>query len=534
VSSAPAPGEPLDPELVAALARAHERHVQTHLSHVFLTRERVHKLRKAVDLGFVDFSRRAERNADCLREVRLNRRLAPDVYLGVAPVVRGPGRRYGVGPLGETIPAASPDEHVVVMRRLPDGRDAQALLAARRLRPAQIDAVAALVADFHARSRRERPLAIDAETWRQRIAWPVAANFESLEPALAPGGDAHGTFAPARLERLRAASEAWLEAHGDRLEARRKAGRGVDGHGDLHLDHVWFEHDEAAPLLVDCLEFRDDLREIDAASEVAFLAMDLAYRGARRLGERFVARYAAHADDFDLYGVLDFFVAYRAAVRAKVAAVAAADSAIGRAQRDAARASVRRHLLLAERAFAPRAPGALVLVGGVVGTGKSSVAAVLAEALGGVVIASDRVRKRGGRSAPPRYDEASKHAIYEALLERARPVLRAGRTAVLDATWDLAMRRGRALALAAEERAPAFLIETRCAAAIARERLAARQRAGRDPSDAGPELHAISARRFEAPREWPRGARAVVRTDAPWRGRVRALARRVAASRARS
>jgi aminoglycoside phosphotransferase family enzyme/predicted kinase len=529
--------EPLDPTLVAALARgaalprasggtSRVQHVQTHLSHVFLAGDRVYKLRKAVDLGFVCFATRDERNADCLREVRLNRRLSPDVYLGVAPIERAPNGAWRVAALREEIPHGSRAEHVVVMRRLPAGRDARTLLAARRLRPADLDAVADLVAGFHARSRAERPLSIDAAEWLQRVTWPVAANFESLAAALASGGAAAGAFPPVRLAQLRARTEAWLVENASALEARRRDGRSVDGHGDLHLEHVWFERAGAPPLLVDCLEFRDDLREIDAASEVAFLAMDLSYRGARRLGERFLARYAGMADDFDLYRVVDFFIAYRAAVRGKVAAVAAGDAAIPAAQRAAARTSVRKHLTLAARALALPGKGALVLTCGSVGSGKSSVARAVADALGAVVIASDRVRKGPGLAHRPHYDESAKAAVYAALLERARPVLRSGRIALLDATWDLAARRAGALSLAAEEDVPAFLLETRCAPAVARERLAARQRAGSDPSDAGPDLLAASARGFEPPREWPRAARAVVRTDTAWRGRVREIARR--------
>ncbi|HVP30802.1 MAG TPA: AAA family ATPase [Myxococcota bacterium] len=537
-SGAPAP---LDPDLVADLSRAsaHPRdpsarrgvqHVQTHLSHVFLTAERVYKLRKAVDLGFVDFTTREERNADCLREIHLNRRLSPDVYLGVAAVTRaggGRGTRNRVGPLRETLAPPGRAEHVVVMRRLPKGRDARSLLAAGRLRAAQLDAVAELVARFHRRSRAERPLRIDRATWLARVAAPVRANFESLGPALGAGGAARGAFPPARLARLSAATEAWLAAHADRLEARRRAGRGVDGHGDLHLEHVWFEREDAPPLLVDCIEFRDDFREIDAASEVAFLAMDLAYRGARHLAARFLAAYAAQADDFDLFSAVDFFIAYRAAVRAKVAAVAAGDAAIAPSQRAAARASVRRHLALAERALAPRRGGALVLTCGAVGTGKSSVARALADALDGVVIASDRVRKGPGLALRAGYDEAAKEAVYEALLERAAPVVASGRLAVLDATYDLARRRKAALAFAAGQGVPAFLVETRCAARVARRRLAARRRAGGDPSDAGPELHAWSVRRLERPDEWPRARRYVVRTDTPWRRSAREIARRI-------
>ncbi len=537
--------EPLAGGLVAALARAEAypldpdarrgvRSVETHLSHVFLTRRRAYKLRKAVDLGFVDFSRRAERNADCLREVALNRRLAPDVYLGVAPLERS-ARGWRVGPLSEELRGgAAPPEHVVVMRRLVAGRDALSRLAAGRLRPRHVDDVAEWVARFHATSRWEGAAAFAPGEWLARVTGPVEENFRFLEkepPELVPR---------APLARAAQRARAFVAAHAQRFEERRRAGRVVDGHGDLHLQHVFFEQDDAPPLLIDCLEFREDLRRIDAAAEVAFLAMDLAYRGRSDLAERFLGVYAAASDDYSLFGVVDYFVAYRAAVRAKVAAAAAADAGLPPRRRAAARGSTIRHLRLSARALGPggagRARGAvLIVLCGRVGSGKSSLARVLADALGGVVVASDRVRKRlaglGDRERPrvagELYAPERRGAVYEGLLERAAPVLDSGRIALLDATFARAARREQARAFAAARGVPVFLVEARCGRAITLKRLARREAAGRDPSDAGPAVYHATAAAFEPPREWPRAWRAVVATDRPWRAAARAVARRV-------
>ncbi len=503
------------------------RWVQTHLSHVFLTAERVVKLRKAVDLGFVDFSTRALRNADCLREVALNRRLAPDVYLGIAPLLERAGRPC-VGPVQEALsdPAL---EHAVVMRRLPDGRDALSLLVAGRLRARHVDAVAERIAAFHEAHRLGLPAPISAEAWRARLCGPVAETLQSLaEP---PGAGFVARTTRARVERR---AREFFERHASRFEARRVAGRAVDGHGDLHLQHVWFERDDAEPLFIDCLEFRDDLRQIDAAAEVAFLAMDLRYRGRSRFAERFLRRYAASTDDFDLYGVLAFFVSYRAAVRAKVAALAAADPGVARAQREAAAASARRHLALADRVLAPPGPGALVVVTGIVGTGKSSVAQILADELGGVVIGSDRVRKRMAGIAPTTrgpdaiYTASRSAQVYAGLLERAAPALDSGRVAILDATFDRAERREAALRWARARGVRFHAVETRCAERTVLDRLARRQAKGHDPSDAGPALYRQKAADYEPVRELPPDAHEVVRTDsAGWRSRTRALARRL-------
>jgi hypothetical protein len=499
--------------------------VQTHLSHVFLTRERVYKFRKAVDLGFVCFLDREERNADCLREVRLNRRLAPDVYLGVAPLRAGPGGP-SVGEPAEALAGAA--EHCVVMRRLPEGRDALSLLERGRLEAGQVERVAERIARFHAEHGLGTPAPFSPEEWLERVSAPVRANFESMAgaPAAAPG-EAVAT--------LRGLSERFLAERAPALEARRRAGRAVDGHGDLHLQHVWFAGDALDPRVIDCLEFDERLRHVDAASDVAFLAMDLAYRGAARLGERFLRRYAREADDFDLYAVVDFFASYRAAVRAKVAAIAAGDPGIGSAQRERAAASAQRHLALGISLLEPRPRAPLVLVGGTVGRGKSTLAEALAEEVGGVVVSSDRVRKRlAGLPATERragdwreglYAPAMTERVYAALLERAAPVLEAGRVAILDATWARAAHRAAARRLAAERGVPARLLAARCAPGVALERLARRAAEGRDASDAGPELLAASVRSFEPLADWPEAERAELHTDrAGWRDALAGVA----------
>ena len=530
--------EACQPEPWAALARpaaypgdrsagAGVEWIQTHISHVYRTPERVYKFRKPVDLGFVRFASRAERDADCLREVALNRRLAPDVYLGVAALRGEPGALH-LGPVAEELAGAA--EHCVVMRRLPDGRDALSLLRAGRLSPSHLEALAGLVARFHAAHGLGVPAPFSRDEWLERCTRPAADNFESL--GRTPGG----RLDAALLERARSRSAALALARAERFERRRQAGRAVDGHGDLHLEHVWFE-DEERPIAIDCIEFDERLRRIDAAAEVAFPAMDLVYRGRPELAEGFLAGYARESDDFDLYSVLDWFVAYRAGVRAKVAALAAADAEIAAEQRERAGESARRHLELATRALEERPAGPLVLVSGVVGAGKSSVARALADLVGGVVVSSDRVRKRllglpptararadwgGGAYAP-----AVSERTYAGLLERARPVLASGRPALCDATFSRRAWRRAAVDLAQQLGSRALLIEVSCDARVARERLARRAKAGGDPSDAGPEDLERSARDFEAAGEWP-AERALIRTDrADWRECLEGIAGRI-------
>jgi aminoglycoside phosphotransferase family enzyme/predicted kinase len=477
--------------------------VQTHLSHVFLTGRRVYKFRKDVDLGFVCFDTRAARNEDCLREVALNRRLAPDVYLGVAPLEAGPGGAR-VGAVSEGLVSDGPaPEHCVVMRRLPEGRDALSLLAAGRLTRDQIQRVAHVMARFHAAHGLGAPAPFDPAGWLEHCGAPVRDNFRLLAlhaEELVP----HDVLAAAQERAL-----GFLAEHAERFEARRRDGRVVDGHGDLHLQHVWFETDDAEPLVIDCLEFSEALRRIDAASEVAFLAMDLVYRGSDGLAAHFLASYAAERDDFDLFTVVDWFASYRAAVRAKVAAIAAVDASIAEAQRAAAARSARDHLGLAASLLAPRRGASVIAVGGVVGAGKSTLSTAVAETTGGVVISSDRVRKHrlglapGERAPPEAYSRAGKAEVYAGLLERAEPVVGSGRVAVLDATWGRRADRDALRAWADRLGLRAVFVEARCGRDEAIRRLEARAAAARDPSDAGPELYAASVAGFEPASEWP-------------------------------
>jgi len=514
--------QPLPQGLVEALAaRPGTEHVQTHLSHVFLTADRVFKLRKAVNLGFVDFGTCAARNADCEREVSLNRRLAPDVYLGIAPL-RTAGSGFEWGEVADKLDPDPRVEHCVVMRRLLAGRDALTLLEQGRLETNHLDAVAARVARFHGEHGLGTPAPFSRDQWWQRCTGPLEETLSAL--ASQPGAvDADAVAAVSQAAR-RVASE-----RTEAFERRRRDGRAVDGHGDLHLQHVWFETPD--PILIDCLEFRDDLRHIDASADVAFLAMDLRYRGREDWAERFLRQVARDSDDFDSYRVVDYFESYRAAVRAKVAAIASNDSEVGAAQRERSAESARRHLALARQALKSRSQGAVILVAGVVGVGKTSAAQVIADALHGVLVSSDRVRKRlvglaptdraaarldAGLYAPHQVDK-----VYSALLQRATPVVDSGRAVILDATFSRADHRAAARGMASMQGLPFRVVEVRCSPEVARRRLAARAERGEDPSDAGPELHATSIRRFEPISGLPPGEHVLVDTDRDgWREKL--------------
>ena len=267
--------------------------------------------------------------------------------------------------------------------------------------------------------------------------------------------------------------------------------------------------------------------------------MDLRYRQRADLAERFLAQYANEADDHDLYGVVDFFIAYRAAVRAKVAWLASRDRELAPEQRTRAAESARAHLSLALDALEARAPGALIALCGTVGSGKSTVAAALAERLNGVVVSSDRVRKAAARLHPSQSAQAGWRAglytpersreVYAELSARAATITGSGRPAVLDATYGSREERAQLQAMAQAAGATPILVEVEAEGQLTRQRLAERRERGVDPSDAGPELLALSRKSYEPPSEWPEPDRFRVRTDGPdWRDTLEAVVKRAA------
>lgn len=497
-------------------------HVQTHLSHVFLGAERVYKLRKPVRFGFVDFSTPALRAADCAREVALNRRLAPSVYLGVARVCVDSGR-VEVGPVEDEPDADAPAsaEWLVVMRRLPDGEDLQSRLERGQLGRETLDEVAERLAAFHLEQRLGEADWPTADAWQQSVVRPVRGCFDELQRT-----DFDLPGLRARFEERAAALESVFLA-------RRREGRAVEGHGDLRLEHLWCDH-EGRIQVIDCVEFDEALRRIDSASDLAFLSMDLRHRGRPDLAEHLLARHAAHTDDFGLFEVVGFFEAYRALVRAKVADLRARDTDVPAAARRRAEESVASHLALAARVLEPACARLAVLVCGAVGSGKSTAARALAERLPGVVVASDRVRAhvtiaaRAGPWGAPGYDDASKDAVYRALLERAERVRAGGRTAVLDASFSRARWRAQAAQWAKRHDLRLALVETVCDAEVVKARVAERQRRGLDASQAGPELVDASRAEFEPLGDWPAADRVRIDTGTDdWRTPLEAFVKRL-------
>jgi len=526
----PAPDLPLDPSASRGV-----EWIETHISIVLLTAERVYKFRKPVRLAFLSFETREQRNADCAAEVALNRRISPAVYLGVAPLLGGDpdGDPTEIGEIVEPEAIDPALEYCTVMQRLAPGRDAKSLLERGELGGAHIDRVVERLADFHDRVCLGRPAPLPLTVFMEGLRDPIE---RSIDLARAWPAD---RIARERVDRLGERFSAVIDERAQALAERHERGRIVDGHGDLHLEHVWFDQTLDSPQIIDCLEFDDRLRGIDVAADLAFFAMDLEYRGAFSLAQHFLARYAERTDDFHLFEVVDLHLAHRSLVRGTVAALTASGAGADARRREAAWGSAIRHFELADRLLeGPRRGGCVVLCG-TVGCGKSTVGEALARTLDATLLSSDRTRKHvAGRDPTQRFDpsrkaevysEAGRDSVYEALFERAASVVGSGRPVVLDATFSSRVQRKRARDFASRTGTRCVLLEIICDPRIARSRLRERALRDDDPSDAGPERLEASIASFEPPDEWAPELRFSLRTDREaWRTEVRALSGSIA------
>ncbi len=432
---------------------------QTHLSRLFFTDDRVYKQLKPVETPFVSFVDPARRITAATREFDLNQRLAPDVYLGTADIDE----------FGELV------DRMIVMRRLPDSSQLSALITSGELNEDETESVirevARHIATIHA---AEPPVSgRDAETASAhtlRTRWQE--NFEALLPLV--GNVIDG----AEYEAMLSLVERFLAGRSLLFQERISDGWVRDGHGDLRTDHVYCLDD--GPRLIDCLAFRDDFRIADVLNDIAFLAMDLHRLAGPEAAAQLMHYYHEFTNEHHQAALAHHYVAYRAHVRAKIAAIRLAQG-----DADAAAEVLCYHRLAQQHLDVGRVR--LVAVGGSIGVGKSSVAEGLAERLGAVWLRTDEVRRTVG-SGPPSYDLPSREAVYQEMLREAQVLLARGESVVLDATWSDSRHRIWMRDLAFRTESELTEIQVQLPLPVALTRLERRQAAGIDPSDATPDV----------------------------------------------
>ncbi|MBL8340577.1 MAG: AAA family ATPase [Rubrivivax sp.] len=464
------------------------RHVETHISHVLLLGGHAYKFKKVLATSFLDQSTLALRRRACLEELRLNRRLAPDLYLDVVQIT-GSLDQPALGGLGPVLDVA------VKMRAFDESNLWDRLAARGELRAVDIDDLAGRVARLHAGGaaapadgRFGTPAAArtalldslrDLQALAARSGWPAAGSREQLE-----------------LEQLAAWEPAAFERAAPAMAVRLAAGRVRECHGDLHLGNV--AREGAHALVFDGIEFNDAFRWLDVMDEAAFMTMDLHAHGLPALGHRFLNAYLEHGGDYDGLRVLGYYLVHRALVRAKVAQLRAAQAAgtgtgAGNAALDEALATAARYLRTAAALARARRP-ALFITHGLSGSGKTTLTQGFVEASGAVRVRADVERKRlaglqpqqGSRSLPGEglYTAAMNEATQARLLECANVALQGGWPVVLDATFIRRQARDQALACAAQHGVPFVILRFTAEPQALRTRIRQRLAEGRDASEA--------------------------------------------------
>ena len=481
--------------------------IETHISWVLLAGEWAYKMKKPVNYDFLDFSTLEKRRHFCEEELRLNRRFSPHLYIAVVAITAG-ADGLEIDGSGEV------REYAVKMKRFPQEALMSSIADRGELTPEMADAVARELVRIH----KECPRAgADSGFGRpEDIAFWVNDNFIELRSRLKSAD---------RQEALDGI-ETWCRAQDEQL-ATLLAGRRHDGfvretHGDLHLRNIaWLN---GGPVFFDCIEFNEALRWIDVMSEVAFAVMDLEDRGFATLAHRFLNRYLEANGDYEGLAVLRYYLVYRAMVRAKVAILREEEGEMSAGEDAALWKEYDAYLDLARRYKEPEPP-TIIILHGLAGAGKSTLARRLVETMGAVQVRSDVERKRlFGMEAGERSDSAVEDGIYSIgageatyarLAECAEVIVRSGWTAIVDATFLRRGDRERFHQLEDELGVPLVIVEVTAPLEVLEERIRRREAEGTDPSEAGMEVLHRQMETIEALAGWELEQRVAVSATMP-------------------
>lgn len=466
--------------------------LQTHISVLFFAGDRVYKLKKPVQLDFLDYTNVDERRRFCEDEVRLNRRISPRMYLGVLPVTREATGAIHLDGEGEIV------DWVVEMVRLPAERMLDALLDRGELDADQVQDIALVLARFHDRAMTGP--SVNQHGLAPAVAELVDENIEQLEGLARRHPEA---LPESALAFLRESTARFTREHRALMEERVAQWRIREGHGDLHAGNICLVDGEV--LVYDCVEFDRSFRCGDVASDLAFLVMDLEHRGHGETADRLVDAYARITSDAHLRELLPFYKTHRALVRAKVELATAEDDGIGAEQRAEAVREARRY---GQLAVGYQLPTSLTLTCGLPAAGKSFLASHVSGRLRGALLRTDVLRKETGDDSPSsdshgggRYTTAARGRVYRALHDRAVECLEDDRSVVADATFSRAEFRKPLVDTAARLEVPCHLVVVEVDEAVACERLRERGAKSGEPSDADFDVYRTEKQNFDDPEE---------------------------------
>jgi aminoglycoside phosphotransferase family enzyme/predicted kinase len=474
--------------------------IETHISWIFLTSRYAYKLKKPVCFDFLDFRTVEQRHRACLDEVRLNRRLAPRVYLGVEPIVVNEHQKLRLGGSGRVV------DWVVKMRRLPQKQSLDRLIDDNRVSAFAVRQLATRLTEFYLGLP---PVTIKTEIYRERLRHHVEDNDRELSDPR------HGLSA-AQVKRIHAAQRTFLLLFARQFDERVCDGRIVEGHGDLRPEHIYLN---GGATVIDGVEFNLEYRQLDVVDELCFLTMECAMLGHESLGQGILRQYCQASRDNPTAALCGFYSSYRACVRAKVSALRAEQL-----PQDARRemlATAGRYMQLAEDHARLMGHPLLLVVRGLSGSGKSTLAHAVADLFRLDLLQTDAIRRHLFPVAVPnpantnpantnpantnpadnnsadnnsanrgtdRYGIDNRQRVYDEMLRRTDALLTSGCGVVLDGTFLRARDRQRALELACRCSATPLIVNCLCPRAVARQRIAARRDQGNSLSEAFPEL----------------------------------------------
>ena len=460
------------------------RLVQTHISWIFLTGKHVYKVKKPVNFGFLDFTTLQKRKLFCEKELELNKRLAPDMYLEVVPINQSGGKIKIKGD-GETI------EYAVKMKELPQETMMSKLLERNDVNNRMIDRIAKIVSDFHSKTKK-----INRNDSFNVIRFNWDECFSQTKPFI------NITIGKENFDYIESTIKKFMTNNKTIFERRINEGKIRECHGDLHSGNI-FISDKI--YIFDAIEFNDRFRFCDVASEVAFLTMDLDFQNKQDLSIQFIGKYIEYSKDHGIKKLLDFYKCYRAYVRGKVTSFKLNDKDVSKEEKLESENLAKKYFNLAfnySKKLGPR----LVVMCGLTGTGKSNVSKNIAKIIKGKIIRSDIVRKElGGISSTKHkfddynrglYSEEFTDRTYSEMINIARETLTKGISCVLDATFSKKEYRKEAANLEKELNLPFFIVECICPEHVIRNRLDKRIK-GKSVSDGRWEIYLDQKKDFE-------------------------------------
>ncbi len=464
---------------------------QTHISYIFLAGDYVYKIKKPVNFGFLDFTSLDKRRHYCLKELQLNRRLAPDIYLEVLPISLNDKGSYLLGSEENVV------EYAVKMKKLPEENILKKLCSEGKIDISIMDAVARKVVSFH------QLAATGGEIDKIGSLETIIHNHEENFTQTAAYVDV--TIRRNKYDFIKSYVYNFLAGNKDLFRKRIAEHKIRDCHGDLHLEHICITDDDV--VIFDCIEFNDRFRYEDVAAEAAFLSMDLDYNGCSNFADAFVTAYIKYSGDSEVMNLLTFYKCYYAYVRGKVISFRLNDQAISEDELLLAGENAGKYFDLAYEYACRMEKPALIITAGLMGTGKSALSKVLASHLGAEIIRSDVLRKELLHIAPTSrhyedfgkgiYAEDISHITYAKALEMASEILKNGKAVIVDASYKKRKDRQDAYDMAKKLSADFYLLECVCPEEIVKARLERRKSKSAEVSDGRWEIYLAQKADFE-------------------------------------